>query len=209
MTVIGHPVVFNITTSENVTEVITVKIGENNYTTFVKDGKGTLSVYDLGAGNYTAYVEFAGNAQYCSANNFTDFNVSGKSPTSLNVSVDSVVLGNDVIIYVNVTGAKTGNVTLAMAGNPQTLPVVDGKVSFTVSGLSARSYHLTVMYIENNLYLPSSATADFVVYKKQSETEINVSNIKVGEYEIINVTVTPGATGNILIDIAGIQFMLT
>ena len=205
VTVVGYPVVFNITTSANITEVITIRIGNNNYTSFVENGKGVFTVYNLVSGNYTAFVYFPGNSQYDAADNFTKFNVSGKAPTSLNVTVNNITLGEDAVIYVNVTGASTGKVTLNLAGNPQTKDVVDGKVNFTVSGLSARDYHLTVTYIENDNYLSSNATADFTVFKKNSTVTVNVSNIFVGEVEIINITVSENATGHVLITLANIN----
>ncbi len=207
--VIGHPVVFIIQTSANVTEVVTVKIidrttnaevSSNN--TFVENGKGTYTVLGLAAGNYTAKVIFAGNSQYDRVTNKTNFTVSGKLPTSLNISVANIVLGENATIYVNVTGALTGRVTLNMAGNPQTKDVVDGKVNFTVSGLSARDYHVTVTYVENDNYLTSTNATDFTVYRKNSTVSINATNILVGETEVFNVTVTPGATGYVLISFA-------
>ena len=210
--VIGHPVVFIIQTSANVTEVVTVKIidrttnaevSSNN--TFVENGKGTYTVLGLAAGNYTAKVIFAGNSQYDRVTNKTNFTVSGKLPTSLNISVANIVLGENATIYVNVTGALTGRVTLNMAGNPQTKDVVDGKVNFTVSGLSARDYHVTVTYVENDNYLTSTNATDFTVYRKNSTVSINATNILVGETEVFNVTVTPGATGYVLISFADVK----
>ena len=210
--VIGHPVVFTIETSVNITEVVTVKIIDQvtgaeilSNNTFVENGKGTYTVYGLASGNYTAKVIFNGNSQYDAKTNNTTFRVSSKSPTSLNVSVANITLGEDAVIYVNVTGATTGKVTLNMAGNPQTKDVVDGKVNFTVSGLSARDYHITVTYVENDDYLSSVNSTDFTVYRKNSTVSINASNILVGEVEVFNVTVTPGATGYVLINFANVQ----
>lgn len=210
--VIGHPVVFIIQTSANVTEVVTVKIIDRNTNaevssnhTFVENGKGTYTVLGLVAGNYTAKVIFAGNSQYDRVTNKTNFTVSGKLPTSLNISVANIVLGENATIYVNVTGALTGRVTLNMAGNPQTKDVVDGKVNFTVSGLSARDYHVTVTYVENDNYLTSTNATDFTVYRKNSTVSINATNILVGETEVFNVTVTPGATGYVLISFADVK----
>ena len=210
--VVGHPVIFTIETSANITEVVIVKIINNDTNaviltnhTFVENGKGTFIVYDLAGGNYTAEVLFPGNTQYDEAENSTNFTVSSKSPTSLNVSVEDITLGEDAIVYVNVTGALTGKVTLNIAGMPQTKDVVDGKVNFTVSGLAARDYHLTVTYIENDDYLSSTDSTDFTVRKKTSNVSINASNILVGETEVFNVTVSPNATGHVLIIFANVK----
>ena len=215
--VIGHPVVFTIETSVNITEVVTVKIIDQvtgaeilSNNTFVENGKGTYTVYGLASGNYTAKVIFNGNSQYDAKTNNTTFRVSSKSPTSLNVSVANITLGEDAVIYVNVTDLdgnliNTGKVTLNIAGRPQTKDVVDGKVNFTVTDLVARDYHVTATYLENNDYLSNSTSTDFTVFRKDSTIKINVTDINVGQNETIKINVTSGATGIVLIDIAGIQ----
>ena len=215
--VIGHPVVFTIETSVNITEVVTVKIIDQvtgaeilSNNTFVENGKGTYTVYGLASGNYTAKVIFNGNSQYDAKTNNTTFRVSSKSPTSLNVSVANITLGEDAVIYVNVTDLdgnliNTGKVALIIAGRPQTKDVVDGKVNFTVTDLVARDYHVTATYLENNDYLSNSTSTDFTVFRKDSTIKINVTDINVGQNETIKINVTSGATGIVLIDIAGIQ----
>jgi len=204
-----HPVVFNITTSANFTQVVIIRVNGTNYdenfTSFVENGKGTFTLYDLGGGNYTATVLFPGNGQYYEARNSTNFTVLGKKATKLNVTVNNITLGENATVMVTVTGAQTGQVTLNIAGRPQTKDVVDGKVNFTVTDLSARDYHVTVTYIENDEFLSSNATADFTVYRKNSTVTVNVSNIKVGEDAIFNITVSDNATGHVLISFANMQ----
>ncbi len=211
--VVNNPVSFTIETSENITEVVMVKIINkdtqqeiSNERTFVENGKGSFIVYGLAAGNYTAIVTFPGNTQYGSANNETNFTISGKSPTSLNVSVENITLGENAIVYVNVTGALTGKVTLNIAGNPQTKEVVDGKVNFTVSGLIARDYHVTVTYLENDNYLESTASTDFTVFRKDSPISASVTNATVGSIEYINVYLPQNATGTVLLTINGSNY---
>ena len=204
-----HPVVFNITTSANFTQVVIIRVNgtnfDQNFTSFVENGKGSFTVYNLGGGNYTATVLFPGNGQYYEARNTTNFTVLGKKATKLNVTVNNITLGENATVMVTVTGAQTGQVTLNIAGRPQTKDVVDGKVNFTVTDLSARDYHVTVTYIENDEFLSSNATADFTVYRKNSTVTVNVSDIKVGEDAIFNITVSDNATGHVLISFANMQ----
>ena len=208
----GHPVTFTIMTSANLTEVVTVKIVNrgtgltvlDNHT-FIENGKGTFTAYGLRTGNYTAYVYFPGNTHYDAVSNSTNFTVAGKAPTSLNITVRNITVGETATIYVNVTGAKTGNVTIAMAGRPQTKEVVNGQVNFTYSGLAAGVYQMTVVYIENDDYLRSQATANLTVLKNNSTVSVNASSIFVGDVEYINITLSENATGHVLIDLGGMQ----
>lgn len=201
----GHPVTFTIMTSANLTEVVTITIGNNNYTTFVKEGKGTYTVHGLATGNYTATVYFAGNTYYGNATNFTEFNVTCKAPVSITVDVKNITLGEVARIHVKVN-VTTGQVRLNMAGNPQTLDVnATGEVIFEVPNLLARDYHVTVTYIENDDYLSNSATANFTVFRKPTNITVNVSDIFVGDNETVKINVTANASGVVLINIAGVH----
>ena len=122
VTVVGHPVVFTIETSANLTEVIRIEIINRDSNgvviienTFVENGKGSFVAYNLEAGNYTAYAYFLGDERYDAVDNNTNFTVSGKSPVSLTVEVKNITLGEDATVYVNVTGALNGKVTLNVA----------------------------------------------------------------------------------------------
>ena len=203
--VVGHPVVFTVHTNETISELIYITVGDKNYTSFVKDGVGNFTVYGLDVGNYTAVVEFLGNSIYNYANNSAKFNVTGKNVTSLAVTVSNITVGDKEVITVVVDGADTGEVIVTIAGDPYTLTVVNGTANLTLSNLTARAYHVTARYIENDLFLPSNTTANFVVNKKNSTINIDVSNIHVGDVEVINVTVPEGASGYVLINVAGIH----
>lgn len=65
----------------------------------------------------------------------------------------------------NVTGAENGTVTIAMLGNPISKQLVNGMANFIYDNLTARDYHFSVYYIENEFYLGSNATGDFTVFK--------------------------------------------
>ena len=108
---------FTIKTSANFTEVVTVTIGDKTYHTFVQNGTGSLVVYDLVADTYTATVKFPGNTQYDEAENQTDFEVYAKKSSEVTVNVESITVGENATVKVNITKGATGNVTIVLAGH--------------------------------------------------------------------------------------------
>ena len=58
---------FNITTSANLTVVVVIEVNGTNYTTFIKEGKGTFTVSKLPLGVHTATVYFNENTDYNAA----------------------------------------------------------------------------------------------------------------------------------------------
>ncbi len=203
----GQVAVFNITTSANFTEVVTVTIGDNNYTTFVENGKGTLSVYDLAADTYTAVVSFPGNTQYKPVSGSTEFTVSAKKDSQISITVHNITVVDTETIEVTVTPNDAGGkITIVIAGSEYTENITEGKAVFNINNLTARDYHVTAIYHGDTYYNVNSAEANFTVSKVPSVINLTVSDINEGEVEIINVTATPGATGVVLITIGDTHY---
>ena len=195
-----------ITASQNLTHVIILEVDGKNYTSFVKDGKGNFTLRDLTAGLHNVTVYFEGDLRYDAAQNDTTFTVESRSESDININVNSIVIGDDVVIYANVTPGATGSVTIVVAGDAYTKPLTGDKVNFTLSSLSARDYHVTAYYFGDNKYLPSNTTGKFTVYKKNAELGHSVTNTTVGNVEFINITLPKDATGYVLLTVDGAHY---
>ncbi|MBO6275120.1 MAG: Ig-like domain repeat protein, partial [Methanobrevibacter sp.] len=195
-----------ITASQNLTHVIILEVDGKNYTSFVKEGKGNFTLRDLTAGLHNVTVYFEGDLRYDAAQNDTTFTVESRSESDININVNSIVIGDDVVIYANVTPGATGSVTIVVAGDAYTKPLTGDKVNFTLSSLSARDYHVTAYYFGDNKYLPSNTTGKFTVYKKNAELGHSVTNTTVGNVEFINITLPKDATGYVLLTVDGAHY---
>ena len=203
--VIGQPIVFTIKTSVNITEVVTITIGENVYHTFVENGTGTYTVTGLTPDDYTALVNFTGNFYYDPVGNFTTFKVIDKLPSSLTVNVTNITVGQNLVVKVNVTQGATGNITLVIAGNTYTEKINGNVAEFTIENLTARNYHITAYYFGDTYYYGSNATADFVVNKLNTTISAKVTNSTVGSVEYINVTLD-AQNGTVLLSVNGSHY---
>ena len=204
----GELITFIIETSENITDLITIEIGEENYQTFIVNGNGTLTVVILENGTYTAAVYYAGDDEYYAAQNSTDFVVNAKLPTEINITVQNITVGDDLTVYVNVTDGATGWLYIVIAGTAYNVELNDSKANITVSNLIPRDYQVTVYYFGDENYLANESSADFTVLKKNSTITANATNVTVGDSVTISVNITEGTTGVVLFDINGNDYYI-
>lgn len=91
------------------------------------------------------------------------------SSTQSALSASAITYGSAAQIVATVTGSAAtpaGNVTLTVGSNaPITQALVNGTTTFTVSGLSAGSYPLSLSFPAQNNFTASSASATLVVNK--------------------------------------------
>ena len=203
--IVGNDLKIEFTLASNITDLITVKVGDENYTTFVYKGKGNLTVSNLPAGEYNITVSYAGDNNYYAVSNTTNVTVNAKKSSMINVSVADITVGENITVYVNATAGINGPVYVTIAGLAYTRELVDGKVNFTVSNLSARNYQVSAFFMGNDEFELCNTTSTFVVHKKDTPISLNVSDIKIGDDEVINVTVASDATGDVLINIDGLH----
>ena len=203
--IVGHVLTVKFNMSREITDLVTVQVGDENQTTFVYKGIGSLDVYNLPVGDYNITVYYLGNDDYLSASNRTKITVTGKKSSQMNVSVADITVGENITVYVNTTKGINGPVYVTIAGRAYTGELVDGKANITVSNLTARAYTVSAFFMGNDDYDLCNATSNFTVHKKNTNIALEVSDIKIGEYEIVNVTVNKNATGYVSISIGDLD----
>ena len=206
--------VVNITYTENETVVVyvdavgdvTLRIGSYINTTALVDGKAVFVVKDLAAGDYTANATFNGNVNLTSVSAEADFNVAKATP-DVNVIVENITYYSPETIVVNVN--TNGNVTIKVNGTVkgEELVIDNGKVELIVNDLAAGVYDVEVIYNGNENYTSATVNAVFVVKQAPTSIEVEVGNINVTGKEIINVTISNvNATGDVIINVDGVNY---
>ena len=187
---------------ENITAPITVEINGTNYTAFIIEGKGNLTVENLAAGKYNVTIYFDGNCKYMNATANNTFTVN-KATIPIIVVPQNITFGDRevVTVYVNATGFISITVDHITYSN---LEIKGGKVEFELLGyLYADNYTAYVTYSGNQNYTGNSAEANFTVAKKDPAITIEVQNITYGDVEHIIVRVN--AKGNVTIKVNGTE----
>ena len=196
----GEGEFITIETPDNITSIVKVEIDGKNYTAFISEGKGNLTVYGLAAGKYNVTVYFEGNDKYLNASAKNSFIVSQNS-TSIDVSVMNITYTENetVIVYVDATGNVT--LTIDSIGYANTTDIVDGKAIFVIKDLAAGNYTVNATFNGNVNLTMSSKEANFTVFKATPEVNVTVTNITY--YDIENIVVAVNTGGNVTVKVNG------
>ena len=81
----------------------------------------------------------------------------------IKVSVKDIAYGDNATVTVTLNANANGSVTINVAGKSKTINIVNGKAEWTVSGLAAGLYAVTVTYDGDNDFAQDTATAQFTV----------------------------------------------
>ncbi|MBO6274887.1 MAG: Ig-like domain repeat protein, partial [Methanobrevibacter sp.] len=199
--IVGNVLAIKFNMSREITDLVTVQVGETNYTTFVYKGNGSLDVYNLTVGDYDIIVYYAGSEDYLNVSNKTNISVIGKKASSINVTVADITVGENITVYVNATKGINGPVYVTIGGLAYTRNLVDGEVNFTVSNLTARDYVISAFFMGNDEFDLCNTTSNFTVHKKNPTLDLSVSDIDISQLVNVSVKVPKDATGHVLINI--------
>ena len=122
-----------------------------------------------------------------------------KSNPSLSLVTGDVMVGDEVIIKVNLPSDCEGNLTINIGNISKTNNV--GSPVFTFSDLKAGTYDITVIYSGDKKYVSKNLTAGVNVDKYESTTLLSISEVNVGEDVLLTITTTNSSTGTITLTI--------
>ena len=132
----------NLTAGDNLTFIIIVPDDATGYILAdfdgyhsfkeIEDGKVTVSIFDLKAGEKNITVKYIGNDKYEEADNFTSFSVGKNQEYDMNISAEGD--SYKAVVDVALPDDATGEVTVSDdKGNNYTAPVKDGEENKTIN----------------------------------------------------------------------------
>ena len=196
---VGDKAVIEITVPGDATGNVTIKVGNDTYTVNVADGTGVLVVPGLKVGNYTVDVTYNGDGKYETSTNDTEFAVNKI------VSDDIKVIDQNNRTVVVVVGENaTGTVTVTVGNETYSAPVVNGTAVVTLTDTVPGEHDIVVNYSGDDNYAPAVVNSTVTIPKDAAPAiDVDVSNINVGETEVITVTLPANATGSVTIEVDG------
>ena len=96
-------------------------------------------------------------------NEVQKINISTKQDPIINITVNDVIVGNDVVVKVDITSGATGNVTFTVGEVSKNVTIVDAMASATFKDLGIGVYNVTVVYSGDNNYRPALNSSSFNV----------------------------------------------
>ena len=130
---------------------LTVTVDGKEYTVTPENGKATLKVPGLKAGEHTVTVSYPGSQNYTNSSNDTTFTVSKVKP-DIETSAPTIEVGKDGKITVTLPKDAKGEVTIEIDGKNYTTKVKDGKAVFVISGLKVGKHPIKVYYTGDDKY---------------------------------------------------------
>ena len=200
--VVGEDAVIGVSVPGIVSGVVNVTVNDESYDVAIVDGKGTLTISNLVAGDYNISASYLGDDKYLSSSNSTKFTIS-KLASSVAVDVDDIVVGEDAVIGVSVPDIVSGVVNVTVNGRSYNVAIVEGKGVLIISNLAAGDYDVNVNYAGDNKYVASSNSTKFTISKLPSSVLVNVKDIVVGEDAVISIALPEDATGNVTVNVNG------
>ena len=200
--VVGEDAVIGVSVPGIVSGVVNVTVNDESYDVAIVDGKGTLTISNLVAGDYNISASYLGDDKYLSSSNSTKFTIS-KLASSVAVDVGDIVVGEDAVIGVSVPDIVSGVVNVTVNGRSYNVAIVDGKGVLIISNLAAGDYDVNVNYAGDNKYVASSNSTKFTISKLPSSVLVNVKDIVVGEDAVISIALPEDATGNVTVNVNG------
>ena len=201
---VGDAALINVTLPGDAKGNVTVEIDGKVYTPYeFKDGVARFKVENLTSGIKTVAVRYSGDDNYTDAFDTANFTVS-KRQSSIDVTVNATTVGNDVIINVTIPSNATGYVIVKVDGQNYSINTTGGVGSVRISGLGNATHSVSVTYLGDEQYMPSTGGAEFTLDKVDSTVSAVGENITVGDKEVITVKVPVDATGNVTVEIAGV-----
>ena len=178
-----------------------VYVEGKEYIVAVSSGNGELVISGLPKGEYFVSVRYNGDNKYLPSQNTTIFAVS-KQDTQMDV-IDQ---GNGTIKIILPDDA-TGNVTVSDGNNTYVVEVINGTAVINLNDTTPGKHDVTVEYSGDGDYSSNKTTISVDIPKYSTPISVKVSNIKVGETEVVTVTLPKGATGTVTIEINGKEYL--
>ena len=129
--------------------------------------------------------------------------------TPIKVAADNIYVGDTANIKVELPQNATGRITIEINGKvygPASFE--NGVAVFKVDNLAYGNKTVAVKYYGDGNYTSNSTTANFTVSKRVSSLNVTAEPTTVGSDLIINVTIPQNATGYVIVNIGGTDFVV-
>ena len=208
---VGEELTITVNVPSDATGDVTVSVDGKEYNVAIENGKAVKTIADLKANDYTVTVKYSGDNNYNAAVAASSFTVS-KVDSTMDVTVNDIVFGGDLIVDAVLPDDATGEVVITVNGVDYPVPIVDGKATGTIGGLAAGDYTVTVKYAGDDKYVGVEITEGVNVAKAQPVLGVVIADVDYGNGFVIEATLTGvnGAplSGNVIVTVAGKEYIV-
>ena len=206
---VGEDAVITVKLFSDATGELTVTVNGKDYTANVVNGRATVSVSDLKAGNYDVVAKYSGDNNYNAAVATSSFTVS-KVDSTMDVTINDIVFGGDLTVDVVLPVDATGEVIITVDGTSYTAGINDGKATQVVKDLTAGSHVVVVKYAGDDKYTAVEIAKGVNVAKAQPVLGVVIADVDYGNGFVIEATLTgvnnAPLSGNVIVTVNGKEY---
>ena len=208
---VGEDAVITVKLFSDATGELTVTVNGKDYTANVVNGRATVSISDLKAGNYDVVAKYSGDNNYNAAVATSSFTVS-KVDSTMDVTVNDIVFGGDLTVDAVLPVDATGEVIITVDGTSYTAGINDGKATQVVKDLTAGSHVVVVKYAGDDKYTAVEIAKGVNVAKAQPVLGVVIADVDYGNGFVIEATLTgvnsAPLSGNVIVTVAGKEYIV-
>ena len=197
---VGENATVVVNVDRQTTGNITITINNNTYEVPIKNGEAKFVIPDLKEGIYPVEIVYSGNDIYAPKTELANLTVNKVSDYEFDVDVTDVTT-NSAVIEISLPEDISGDVTLNIDGNNQSVTVNDGKAVIPLSNLTIGLHDVEIIFAGDDKYSNSSVVTSFTVSKLDSFVKVSAEDIFMGEDAIINLILPDDATGDIIVTV--------
>ena len=203
----GEDTIITVTLPENAKENVTLEIDGVNYTVKLTDGVGELRLNNLSAGLHEVNAYYPGDENYTNKSSSDKFIIDQATPTII-INATPAKVGDNATINITVSGNATGNVTIYVDGQMFERTIVNHTVSLNVTGLASGNHNVVVFYKGDQNYTSNINSTSLLIVKNSSDLVIVATpeSVVVGKNTTITVTSVNVTSGNVIIEVNGINY---
>ena len=206
---VGEDAVITVKLFSDATGSVTVTVNGKDYTETVVNGVANVKVADLKAGTYDVAVKYSGDNNYNAAVATSSFTVS-KVDSTMDVTVNDIVFGDDLTVDAVLPDDATGEVVITVNGVDYHVAIENGKATGTIGGLAAGDYTVTVKYAGDDKYTGVEVAENVNVAKAQPVLGVVIADVDYGNGFVIEATLTgvnsAPLSGNVLVTVNGKEY---
>ena len=206
---VGEDAVISVKLLSDATGSVTVTVNGKDYTETVVNGVANVKVTDLKAGTYDVAVKYSGDNNYNAAVATSSFTVS-KVDSTMDVTVNDIVFGGDLIVDAVLPVDATGEVVITVNGVDYHVSIENGKATGTISGLAAGDYTVAIKYVGDDKYTGVEVAENVNVAKAQPVLGVVIADVDYGNGFVIEATLTgvnsAPLNGNVIVTVNGKEY---
>ena len=203
---VGGKQTITVEVPSDATGQVLIDIGDEHYYANVTSGTARLEIDTLPAGEYDINVTYLGDENYTAKSASDKLKVT-KNNSTVNVTPQSISVGDNEVITFTVPEDATGNITVVIGNETYTVPVSGGIGTLTIPDLAAGNHTINATYNGDGKYASSSNSTKFEVAK----ATVSPDDIKVvdqGNGTVV-VVVPEGVTGDIAVKVGNDTYNAT